>query len=277
MKQKCIALLTALIVFLMSFPILAQTKQLLNYQGRLTLKDNKPVASLVKMDFSIWSSAEGGDKLWEELDRAIQIQNGIFNVALGSVVSFPEYIFLPAADRYLEIKVNGEKLEPRFLLTSAPYVVQPAIPRGGIIMWSGAIDQIPPGWALCDGKEYPRTDGRGSLKTPDLQDKFIVGAGRLYPLNKTGGEPTVKLEIKHLPKHNHSSSPHYHHYYADDMISQKATIDDRWNYDASSDSKANYGVKARTTSNTVVIGSTGEDTPHENMPPFLALAYIMKL
>ena len=38
--------------------------------------------------------------------------------------------------------------------------------RGLIVMWSGAIAEIPPGWALCDG-----TQG-----TPDLRDRFIVGA-----------------------------------------------------------------------------------------------------
>lgn len=40
------------------------------------------------------------------------------------------------------------------------------IPRGGIIMWSGTINTIPTGWALCNGQNG----------TPDLRDRFIVGA-----------------------------------------------------------------------------------------------------
>lgn len=40
------------------------------------------------------------------------------------------------------------------------------IPVGGIIMWSGTIATIPANWALCDGTN----------STPDLRDKFIVGA-----------------------------------------------------------------------------------------------------
>ena len=44
------------------------------------------------------------------------------------------------------------------------------IPKGGIIMWSGATTAIPQGWALCDG-----TNG-----TPNLRDRFIVGAGSTY-------------------------------------------------------------------------------------------------
>ncbi len=46
------------------------------------------------------------------------------------------------------------------------------VPPGGIIMWSGAINDIPVGWALCDG----------SNGTPDLRDRFIVGAEGEYVL-----------------------------------------------------------------------------------------------
>ena len=56
-------------------------------------------------------------------------------------------------------------------------------PQGAIIMWNGAIDKIPSGWALCDG-----TNG-----TPDLRDRFIVGAGRTYPVGATGGSPTLSI------------------------------------------------------------------------------------
>lgn len=48
---------------------------------------------------------------------------------------------------------------------------------GQVIMWYGAAIDIPDGWALCDG-----TGG-----TPDLRNRFIVGAGDTYALNDTGG------------------------------------------------------------------------------------------
>ena len=47
----------------------------------------------------------------------------------------------------------------------SPQWVNP-FPVGGIILWSGLISAIPTGWALCDG-----TNG-----TPDLRNKFIIGA-----------------------------------------------------------------------------------------------------
>ena len=51
------------------------------------------------------------------------------------------------------------------------------VPSGGIIVWSGAVTDIPTGYVLCNG-----TNG-----TPNLQDSFVVGAGNSYAINNTGG------------------------------------------------------------------------------------------
>lgn len=56
--------------------------------------------------------------------------------------------------------------------------------NGFIMLWAGAIIDIPAGWAICDGNNG----------TPDLRDKFIVGAGTSYAVGATGG----------LLNHNHS-------------------------------------------------------------------------
>eukprot|EP01043_Picozoa_sp_COSAG02_P060237 COSAG02_NODE_7829_length_2831_cov_1.499268_1_plen_213_part_10 len=50
-----------------------------------------------------------------------------------------------------------------------------AAPRGLIAMWSGALDALPQGWALCDG----------TAGTPDLRDKFVVAAGSRYALGSS--------------------------------------------------------------------------------------------
>ena len=53
-----------------------------------------------------------------------------------------------------------------------------ALPAGVIVMWSGALDAIPAGWALCDG-----TQG-----TPDLSNRFILGVGAADKyMGSTGG------------------------------------------------------------------------------------------
>ena len=54
------------------------------------------------------------------------------------------------------------------------------LPRGIITMWSGATNAVPSGWALCDGNNG----------TPNLKDRFIVGAGQSYGVGNTGGNIT---------------------------------------------------------------------------------------
>lgn len=85
--------------------------------------------------------------------------------------------------------------------------------RGMIIMHSG-IEEIPPGWAPCDGGTY-EFDGVTS-QTPDLKDKFIRAVGTVgeigdgetnTDLNEDG---TLTLKDYHLPEHNHPHEEHTH-------------------------------------------------------------------
>lgn len=149
-----------------------------------------------------------------------------------------------------------------------------AIPIGGIIMWSGSIDSIPPGWALCDGRNG----------TPDLRDRFIVGAGGAYNVGNTGGSNTVTLNINQIPSHNHGAGtlvtnttgshnhrfagPTGHRMVGDgEAIPVNMGIEVR---DTSSDGDHNHTISGNT-------ASAGGGQPHENRPPYYALAYIMKL
>ena len=72
---------------------------------------------------------------------------------------------------------------------------------GMIMMYTG--NSAPSGWAICNG----------SSGTPDLRDRFIVGAGSGYSVNDTGGAASVTLSTAQIPSHNHSfsgSSSHSH-------------------------------------------------------------------
>lgn len=68
------------------------------------------------------------------------------------------------------------------------------LPKGGIIMWSGSISAIPTGWALCNGQNG----------TPDLRNRFIVGAGSSYAVGDKGG--AVEKETTSNGAHTHSFS-----------------------------------------------------------------------
>lgn len=123
-------------------------------------------------------------------------------------------------------------------------------PAGGIIIWSGAATNIPSGWALCDG-----TNG-----TPDLRSRFVLGAGSSYSVGATGGEETHKLTINEMPKHNHA---------VNDLtkLSNAHSVQ----------SIAPYTMAESWTNNTTLIKYAGGDAAHNNMPPYYALCYIMKL
>lgn len=65
---------------------------------------------------------------------------------------------------------------------------------GQIDMWYGHKAGIPHGWRICDG----------SKKTPDLRDRFVIGAGDKYPYWSYGGWNKIKLTVEQLPKHKHA-------------------------------------------------------------------------
>lgn len=127
-------------------------------------------------------------------------------------------------------------------------------------MWSGSINTIPTGWALCNG----------SNGTPDLRNRFIVGAGSTYSVGATGGSDTVSLSISNMPSHNHD-------FYA----YQGSTGGTNTYLKASGISTGGFveiesGRSVRD-STSDLIGNTGSGTAHENRPPYYALCYIMKI
>jgi len=63
------------------------------------------------------------------------------------------------------------------------------VPKGGIIMWSGSIDDIPSGWALCDGTN----------DTPDLLDRFILGVSDQEEPGSTGGSSSHSHTMPRVP------------------------------------------------------------------------------
>ena len=63
----------------------------------------------------------------------------------------------------------------------------PIVPIGGIILWSGSVASIPAGWALCNG----------SSGTPDLRNRFVIGAGGSYSPGATGGATTTTVNHTH--------------------------------------------------------------------------------
>jgi hypothetical protein len=131
---------------------------------------------------------------------------------------------------------------------------------GMIILWSGSIASIPSGFALCDG-----TSG-----TPDLRDRFIVGAGSTYAVDATGGSADATL-----PTHTHTNTVtdpgHFHSY-------DRATSTNLQSGSATAcfTANASANTSTQTTGISVTIDNAGTSGTNANLPPYYALAYIMK-
>ena len=132
------------------------------------------------------------------------------------------------------------------------------VPAGGIIMWSGSTGSIPSGWAICDGNNG----------TPDLRNRFVVGAGSTYSVNATGGSKDAVV-VSHT--HGITDNGHSH--------TLEYTNTDGG--DGRSSESGNGGLNGTHTTSTqttgITINTEGTSGTNKNLPPYLALAYIMKL
>jgi len=148
------------------------------------------------------------------------------------------------------------------------------IPAGLISMWSGSIGSIPSGWYLCDG----------SNGTPNLTDRFIVGAGSSYAVNGTGGASTVSLTSTNLPAHTHTATstvtdPGHFHTYPSLTTNFRPTSGAPVNGDTSSQTNStNSATTGITVATTVTGGGSGgaSGTAFSIIPLYYALAFIQK-
>ena len=160
---------------------------------------------------------------------------------------------------------------------------------GMIILWSGSVGTIPSGWALCNG-------GSG---TPDLRNRFVVGAGSTYSPNNTGGSATATLpahthtaSTSTTGAHTHSGSTntvgnHVHPIgmYGTSTIGTVQGARGGTSYSGLTKDTNGAGSHAHTVSipssgthsHTVAVAASGTSATNANLPPYYALAYIMKL
>ena len=77
-------------------------------------------------------------------------------------------------------------------VTRTPAEMNFPVPIGVIVDWYGSSGTVPAGWGICNGTTYTRTDGLGSIVSPDLRDKYRVGAsGTVANGTSVGAAPGV--------------------------------------------------------------------------------------
>jgi len=178
------------------------------------------------------------------------------NVLLGNGTSSPQFVAPGASGNVLTS--NG-----------TTWTSSTAFITGMIMLWSGSIASIPSGWALCDG-----TSG-----TPDLRNRFIVGAGSTYAVDATGGSAdAIVVSHTHTATSSVTDPGHTHTPPSGTFITKEssgATInqpDGPFLKQVAATASATTGITVGTT-----ITSTGSSGTNANLPPYYALAYIMKL
>lgn len=155
-------------------------------------------------------------------------------------------------------------------IATTAFVLANGVPSGAIMMWSGSIATIPSGWLLCNG----------SSGTPDLRDRFIVGAGSTYAVAATGGSPDAIIV-----SHSHSASsastvtdPGHAHYSYTSGAPNGGGAGNCLSYFQGAGGPvptqpAGTGISVATTTSVTSAGTSGTNA---NLPPYYALAYIMK-
>ena len=161
---------------------------------------------------------------------------------------------------------NNTQVATTAFVTTA---VAASFPTGGIILWSGSVASIPSGWALCNG----------SNGTPDLRNRFVVGAGSTYAVDATGGSAdAIVVSHTHTATSSVTDPGHTHTPPSGTFITKEssgATInqpDGPFLKQVAATASATTGITVGTT-----ITSTGSSGTNANLPPYYALAYIIKL
>lgn len=158
------------------------------------------------------------------------------------------------------------------------------VPVGGICMYDGLIADLPPNWKVCDG----------TAGTPDLRDRFIVGAGTTYPLGTIGGSKDATL-VAHshtisgtaaaVGDHVHGVSDPGHAHGANFYRSDRgggnngggAQVFGIGSTDAAATGIGIVGAGAHSHTVSGTATTTGSSATNANLPPYYALVYIKRI
>ena len=203
------------------------------------------------------------------------------NVSLSIIISFAITTLVMAQEMEVDgnLKLQGALIfQDNSQIITAPQMAS-GIPTGSIITFVGTI--APSGWLLCDGTEFNRSiypdlfavigtaygagDGSTTFGLPDLRGRMALGLDNMGgtsadrvtniqadAMGGADGEENHLLTVEELAAHTHT------------VEIGSLTLADGWE-DATT-----------TNSGPITSSSTGGDQAHNNMPPFMALNYLIK-
>jgi hypothetical protein len=147
-----------------------------------------------------------------------------------------------------------------------------AFVAGMIMLWSGSSASIPSGWLLCDG----------TSSTPDLRNRFVVGATSTYAVGATGGSANA-IVVSHTHTGTTSTVGDHQHISALGDNNQQTQWGSTGTFTVIQPGSGTYvsGRGANTSpagshNHTFTTASAGSSGTNANLPPYYALCYIMK-
>lgn len=151
---------------------------------------------------------------------------------------------------------------PMMLRVMGSYIVPPGgeVPVGTIVMWEGT--SAPSGWSFCDG----------SGGTPDLRNKFVVGAGSTYSVGATGGEDTNSLSA-----HSHTGAASHAHSASGSVAAGAAASINTGTGTNMAASTHTHSASVSLASGSTSSGNNSVGLSMDNRPPYYTVAFIVKV
>ena len=274
-NTKSIKLIVKLFICFLLFIVcsqylLAEIVTEIRYNGRYK-QYRQDVDGNATVKFTIFDVEKNGISLWNSPDINVKVSSGIFSATFSPKLTDKQW----EKDLYLQVTIDGKELSPREKITYIPKSIYAAngVPAGAILIWSGSASDIPDGFALCDG-----TNG-----TPDLRDRFVLGAGKSYSVNSTGGEEEHTLTKNEIPDHVHGIGSFGSNNGLFGSLTTAVNVDfpgtksTGWN--GSGNGSFNGGNKIDYTqlaTSFIVNEEIRIAQSHNNMPPYYSLCYIMR-
>jgi len=137
------------------------------------------------------------------------------------------------------------------------------LPVGSIILWYGDSNSLPSGWAVCNGAN----------NTPDLRNRFVMGARYDGEVGLMGGSSSYRLSLENIP-------PHDHLYFGDDHIEG---LDNSYGTTRKYADMSGYDAHSNLSGNSKIYktGETGGASSGQSsvptMPPYMKLMYLRRI
>ena len=201
------------------------------------------------------------DKIIRGSEFDTEFNNLVIAVASKANTVSPEFTGVPTAPTATAGTSTTQ-------IATTAFVAQNAILTGMIVMWSGTTGTIPTGYALCDG----------SSGTPDLRNRFIMGAGSTYAPGDTGGSADATL-----PSHTHTGTTNtggsHNHTIPHNLVQH---VSSGGNIDQDNELQTRRTLSGQVTgtheghTHAFTTESSGTSATDANLPLYYALAFIMK-